>query len=121
MSFRTKDLTSFARGDTWTLKFTITDTNSQPIDITGLTFWLTLKQNADDPDPGDAQVSTVAGSPDSNQGIVYVTFPASVTNGLAVGTYNYDLQQVDSSVSPAQINTLLIGKVKVAKDITRTT
>ena len=42
----------------------------------------------------------------------------TLTEALSPGTYNYDLQEVDSS---SNITTLLIGKVKVVRDITRTT
>jgi hypothetical protein len=120
MSFTSYDLKPFARGDTWTTKFTVTDANDNPIDITGLTYWLTLKTNTDNADPGAAQVSSIATSPDSNSGIVYMTMQPSTTGTLTPGTYKYDFQQVDNQ-SPAVVSTLLIGKVRVAADVTRTT
>lgn len=120
MSFTSKDLKPFARGDTWTTKWVVADANDVPIDVTGLTFWLTLKSNTDDADPGAAQVSVVASSPDSNSGIVYTTMQPSATGTLTPGTYKYDFQQVDNQ-SPAVVSTLLIGKVRVAADVTRTT
>ena len=117
MAFVKKDLKPFARGDDWTLKFTITNSAGTPVNITGYTFWLTLKANADAADPGDAQVTATSGSPDAANGIVYVTVPKAQTNVLTPGTYNYDLQQKDTNNN---VETLLIGKVKVAKDLTRT-
>jgi hypothetical protein len=47
-----------------------------------------------------------------------INVPKASTDGLTSGTYNYDVQQVDDS---ANVQTLLIGKVKVVKDITRST
>ncbi len=118
MSFVKKDLDDFARGDTWTTKFTLTDANDVAIDITGFTFWLTLKTLKTDADPGVAQVETAAGSPDAALGIIFMTISNTVTNNLAPGKYHYDLQQVDDQ-SPPNIQTLLIGRVTVATDITR--
>lgn len=117
MGFQRKDLNPFARGDDWTLKFTITDANDAPINITGYTFWFTMKLDPDAADPGDAQVTATSGSPDAANGILYVTVPKAITNSLVPGTYSYDLQQKDTLNN---IETLLLGKVKVAKDITRT-
>lgn len=116
MAFIKKDLKSFARGDDWTLKFTFTDTDGVPINITGYTFWMTLKSDPDAVDPGSAQVTATSGSPDAANGILYVTIPKAQTNSLTPGTYNYDLQQKDASNN---VQTVLLGKVKVAKDITR--
>ena len=121
MAFKSLDLSPFARGDTWTTKFTLTDSSNTPLDITGFTYWLTLKINQDDADPGVAQQSVLATGTDATNGIVYITFQPSVTYTLTPRRYYYDLQQVDpTSGSPTQITTLLIGKVKVATDITRT-
>jgi len=119
MALTRRDLSEFARGDDWTIKFTLRDSQNQVLDITGYSYWMTLKSNADDADPGDAQIGPVsAGSPDAVNGIIYMTFPKAQTDTLVPGTYNYDLQQVDGS---GNVHTILLGKVKVAKDITRST
>lgn len=118
MSYIKKDLPELARGDTWTLKYTITDSNKQPVDISGLTYWMTIKPDPDSADPGVAQISTVAGSPDAAQGIITIIFPSNVTDVIDPANYYYDLQQVNSSVSPPKVDTLIIGRVKVVKDIT---
>jgi len=96
----------------------MTDENDNPIDINGYTYWMTLKTNANDPDPGIAQVNQVASGTDATNGIVTLAFEASVTDNITPGTYNYDLQEVDDL---GNVYTLLIGKVKVVKDITRST
>ena len=119
MALTKKDLKDFARGDDWTIKFTLRQSSGQALDITGFYYWMTLKSNIDAADPGDAQVGPIsAGSPDAASGIIYITFPKTQTAILTPGTYHYDLQQVDNLGS---VQTLLIGKVKVVKDVTIST
>ena len=121
MSYTSRDLSPLVRGDDWTIKLVLTSDGSA-LNITGNTYWLTLKENIDDADPGALQVTAtpdVSTSPtEASQGIIYIKASRTVTNTLAAKTYNYDVQQVDSS---GNVQTLLIGKVKVVKDITRST
>jgi hypothetical protein len=117
MSYTQRDLDPLVRGDDWTLKLTLT-TGGSALNITNYTFWFTLKTNVDDADPGALQVTATSGSPDAEAGILYINVPKSLTNELLSGTYNYDVQQVDEL---SNVQTLLIGKVKVVKDITRST
>jgi hypothetical protein len=117
MSYTQRDLDPLVRGDDWTLKLTLTSSGSV-LDITDYTFWFTLKTNIDDADPGAVQVSATSGSPDAAAGILYINVPRASTDGLQSGTYNYDVQQIDNN---GNVQTLLIGKVKVVKDITRST
>lgn len=118
MSYVAKNLDNLARGDDWALKFTITDSTNTPIDITGNTYWMTLKENRDDPDPGVAQANVVAIAPDSINGIVFITFDSANTYSIEPGNYFYDLQEVDLI---GNVYTLLLGRVKIVKDITRNT
>ena len=121
MSYTSRDLSPLVRGDDWTIKLVLTSDGSA-LNITGNTYWLTLKENIDDADPGALQVTAtpdVSTSPtEASQGIIYIKASRTVTNTLTAKTYNYDVQQVDSS---GNVQTLLIGKVKVVKDITRST
>lgn len=119
MSYIQQDLVSQARGDTWVLRFLIQDSSGNAIDITGNQYWITLKTDVSLPDPGDAQVGPiVAAAPDSTNGILEITVPGGTTNTLTAGTaYNYDLQEVTSS---GVVSTLLIGKIRVKADVTRT-
>jgi len=119
MPFTRRELSPFARGDDWTLKFTLRDGQGATLDITGYSYWMTLKKDADSADPGDAQIGPIsAGSPDASNGIIYMTFPKATTYDLIPGSYHYDLQQVDDQ---GNVQTILLGKVTVAKDITRST
>lgn len=119
MAFKRKDLKDFARGDDWTVRCTIRDAEGQIVDITGYSYWMTLKSDVSSADPGQAQVGpVVAGSPDASSGIIYITMPKSQTASLAPGVYNYDIQQVDLS---GDVTTLLLGKLNVVADITIST
>lgn len=119
MSYTQRDLSPLVRGDDWTLKLVLTSDNSV-LDITGYTFWFTLKANVDDADPGALQVTATpdtTGNPsEASQGILYIRASRTLTDTLQTQNYNYDVQQVDDE---GNVQTLLIGKVKVVKDITR--
>lgn len=119
MSFTQRDLSPLVRGDDWTLKLVLT-AEGTVLDITGYSFWFTLKESIDDADPGAVQVTAspdISTSPtQASQGVLYITVPKASTDSLAPKTYNYDVQQVDGS---GNVQTLLIGKVKVVRDITR--
>ena len=121
MSYTSRDLSPLVRGDDWTIKLVLTSDGSA-LNITGNTYWLTLKENIDDADPGALQVTatpdTSTSPTEASQGIIYIKASRTVTNTLTAKTYNYDVQQVDSS---GNVQTLLLGKVKVVKDITRST
>lgn len=117
MAYTAKDLNPLVRGDDWKIKLNITEDGSI-VNITGYTYWLTLKSDIDSVDPGQLQVSTVASGANAVNGIVYITIPHTSTN-ITAQTYNYDVQQADTS-SPIIISTILLGKVKVVKDVTRT-
>jgi hypothetical protein len=117
MSYTAKDLDPLVRGDDWSLKLNITSSNS-PVDITGYTYTWTLKDNVDDPDPGALQVTLVASGSSAAIGEVILSATAAVTTNITPQTYTYDVQQVNTT---GVVQTLLLGKVKVVKDITRTT
>lgn len=121
MSFTARDLDPLVRGDDWTIKLVLKN-GSNALDITGYTYKMTLKANIDDADPGALQLSatpSVADSPtEASQGILYITATDTQTDSLEAKTYNYDVQQKDDA---GKIQTLLIGKVKVVKDVTRST
>lgn len=112
-----KDLSTQVRGDTWGLNFNIQDSTGAPEDITGYEYWFTLKVNPDDTDANAAlQEGPVVISPQNGViGKVYIEVPAFETFYLTPRTYYYDLQEVTPE---GRVSTLLIGKVKVVKDVT---
>lgn len=115
MAYTAKDLDPLVRGDDWSLKLTITS-GSNPVDINGYTYYWTLKDNVDDADPGALQVTVSPTGASASVGEVTLTAAAATTTSITPQTYNYDVQQVNDS---GVVQTLLLGKVKVVKDITR--
>lgn len=112
-----KNLDNQVRGDTWILTFNIQNSTGAPENITGNDYWFTLKSNIDDTDAvAVLQVGPVsAGSPDAANGILTIVALPEDTDDLEAKTYYYDLQEINTS---NEITTLLIGKVKVVKDVT---
>lgn len=111
------ELTPFVRGDTWTNKFTFKDTVGDPIDITGRTYWMTLKLDPESPDlDADAQKVAIASGIDATDGVVYIVFTPEDTETLTPATYYYDVQEV---VDTNTVITVMTGRVKVLRDITR--
>lgn len=119
MSYLQQDLAPQARGDSWNIKFSFQDVSGNPIDLTGNEYWITLKSEVTLTDnEAELQIGPVAaGSPDASQGLLTIVIPALSTKDLEPKTYNYDLQEVSSS---GNVSTLLIGKIRVKADVTRT-
>lgn len=115
-----QDLPSQVRGDTWTFSFNLQTSTGAPVDLTGNDYWFTVKANIDDTDENAVlQVGpiVIGGSP-AIAGELTVTVHPDFTN-IEPRSYYYDLQQVDSATN--KVTTLLIGKIKVVKDVTRVT
>ena len=116
MAYLQRDLDALVRGDDWVIKLTITS-EGVPLDVTGYQYWLTLKADYEDADPGAIQTTvTVAASAEATGGIVYIRAPRADTVNVAPRNYYYDIQQLDGADT---VQTILIGKVLVVKDITR--
>jgi len=115
MAFRRHDLCDLVRGDDWAIKLTITDDNNTPIDITNNVYWMTLKNQQADVDPGVIQTNITATGVDATNGIVVISFVDNETRLVEPGRYYYDVQEVDTSDN---VYTLLLGKVKVLQDVT---
>lgn len=114
MAFTAYNFPNQVRGDTWLFEITIRDENNVNLDVSTNVYYLTLKSNIDQPDEQAAlQLGPITGGAN---GVVTVQATPAQTN-IDVGTYNYDFQEVTSD---DKINTLLIGKVKVVKDVTLT-
>lgn len=114
MAFTVYNFPNQVRGDSWTFEITIQDQNNQAVDISGNEYWLTLKSNIDQTDNDAAlQIGPIVGG----AGGVVIISATPLETEITPQTYNYDLQEVTSA---GKVNTLLLGKVKVVKDVTRT-
>lgn len=117
-----ESLSPLYRGDTRTLKVSITDEASgEAIDISGHSLWFTLKNDPADLDAAAVlQVSAVMpNDANSAAGIGFLTMSSTDTDGLTPGRYYYDLQWVQPG-SPPVVKTIEAGKVRVLADITLT-
>lgn len=119
MSYIQQDLPAQARGDTWNLQFLMQDVNGNALDVTGNQYWFTLKSDVAFIDSqAELQVGPISiSSSEAVQGIVNLSVAGALTTILTPKTYNYDLQEVQTDQT---VSTLLIGKVKVKADVTRT-
>ena len=115
MAYLKQDLDPFVRGDDWSIIFNIAELTGSPVDISGNTYWMTLKLDPTTADPGNAQQTVIPDPGDAALGRVVVSFPSAVTSLLEPGNYTYDLQQIDIS---SNVTTLIIGKVRCVRDIT---
>jgi hypothetical protein len=114
MAFTVYNFPNQVRGDSWTFEITIQDQNNQAVDISSNEYWLTLKSNIDQTDNEAAlQIGPIAGG----AGGVVIISATPLETEITPQTYSYDLQEVTST---GKVNTLLLGKVKVVKDVTRT-
>lgn len=107
------------RGDNWDIQVTMVDSAGTAVDISGNEYWFTLKSDIDALD-GAAELQYgpfLASSPEDENGILSFSIPGSQTKDLTARSYHYDLQEVTSS---AEVSTILIGKIKIRKDVTLT-
>lgn len=107
------------RGDDFDCTLTWTDSAGTAINITGYTFYFTVKA-APDTDATDAAAVishswTSHSSPTT--GVTHLTLTDTQTN-VTPGTYWYDIQAKDGS---ANISTIALGQVTILADITRRT
>jgi len=119
MSYTQLDLPSQVRGDTWVFNFIIQDTAGNAINITNHEYTITLKSDISVLDENaEIQIGpTVPSASNAALGKVSIIVPGGSTNALVPQSYNYDIQEVETD---GTVSTLLIGKIKVRADVTRT-
>jgi predicted metalloendopeptidase len=106
------------RGDDKFYNLTFTDSNGDPIDITGWTIFFTAKLRKNQTDSEGLQVN-VSVHTDAVNGETQIHLPNTDTINLQPGNYYYDIQAKKDN---GNIFTILMGKLKVYEHITiRTT
>lgn len=116
----TKQKLEMFRGDDQEFTF-IVKKDGVVVDITGWTFWMTAKENADDADVDAAfQVTnedfTIV---DADAGSAKVVVKAAKTSSLVISTdtnYYFDVQGKETGTA---IHTIAYGTIKVRVDMTR--
>lgn len=109
-----KNLSMF-RGDTKNINLTFTD-GTTPLDITGSSVWMTVKNSTNDADADAILQKEVTSHTDPTQGETTVTVDPSDTSGKEPGEYSYDIQLVQSG---GEVSTVLYGDFTITADITR--
>lgn len=104
------------KGDSCNIAVTITDSDSQAVNIDGFQFWITVKKLPSLPDSAALIQKTVSSFPTPANG--QFSFSLSPTDtSIPVGEYYYDIQMKDSSDA---ITTFGIGKLIILNEITIT-
>jgi len=114
--FDNNDLTVF-RGDDLAIQLTFQDTNKAPINITGWTIFMTIKNTKDDSDEDALVEFTSSTIPDPALGIFWIRISNTETVQLT-GSYWYDIQvkKLDGT-----IQTVTGGNINFERDVTRRT
>jgi len=106
------------QGITWVRVITWTDSDDIPVNITGYTVRMQIRENADDEET-IVDISTTEGSialTTPASGIFTITLSATVTATLTFNRAIYDIEMV----APAgTVTRLLQGAVRLSKEITR--
>lgn len=114
-----RDLEMF-RGDSKVLEGQVTNpVDGEPIDLTGVSMWMTVKKNKTDIDPGLFQKTIGDGIliSDALEGRFKVEIEPDDTDTL-LGKFYWDLQMKNTL---SQVFTLVDGTLKVVMDVTKAT
>jgi len=110
----------FYRGDT--IQFTVawTDTDSNPIDVTGFSAIWQVRSRPGAPDPADLEASTTNGEIviDGISGKFIVTVPASKT-GASLDYFHAGSHDLQVTSPTSVVTTLIRGGVSFVQDVTR--
>lgn len=104
-------------GDDEAFVITRKDADGNLKDITGWTFWMTVKKTSAVPDSEAAVQKKVTSHTDPTNGETEITLTAADTADLS-GSYQYDMQY---KTSGGDVKTFMIGTIHVDDDITEDT
>lgn len=108
---------AWTEGDDNTISITKEDDAGNPEDITGWTFWLTLKENRRDSDSDAVLQKEVTSHVDAANGKTEFVLSNTETSSLE-GTYQYDMQY---KTSAGDITTFLRGTMYFDGEVTEAT
>jgi hypothetical protein len=104
---------SITEGDTYSTTLTITDDGSTQ-DITGWTFWLTVKESPNDADSDAIIQKEVTSHVDAANGETVLSLTASETLGISTPKF-YDIQYKKPS---GEVRTPLKGRIQFSEGYT---
>jgi len=108
------DQLRITRGDTYSFDLALTDENGAVQNITGWTFFLTLKEFKDQSDDDAVLYKEVTSHSDPTQGETTITLDPDDTKNLS-GIYYYDIQV---KTNANEVITILNNTITIEKDIT---
>jgi len=99
-------------GDAWTIAGTLLDTNGAALDLTSATLeWTLIDMNGNLAIPDDSATITIQTPPTA--GLISITVPSAITEGLLPGRYT-DALRVTISGNP---DTIWTGSILVDADL----
>ena len=108
--------TTIDQGSIWDLTIVYQDSDGDPIDLTGYTAAMQLRQNYNS-EAADLTLTTANGglTITGATGTIQVSATATQTGNLSAGFYVYDLELTSGS----NISRLIQGQITVAEQVTR--
>lgn len=104
------------RGDDVSITIKFTDSDGNPIDLTGATVYFTAKNNLSDADNDAVLSADITSHSNPTNGETVLTFADTDTDGLTVKSYYYDLQL---KTAAGKISSVKAGKLNILEDVTR--
>jgi hypothetical protein len=109
---------SLKRGDNHTLGLTVTAKSTGLVkDITGWTFYFTIKENITDRDVDALLQLIVTSHTNPTAGITAIPFVPEDTFNIEPGKYFFDIQVLTDD---DEVYTIVQGRIEILRDITRT-
>lgn len=105
----------FNEGDDFPYKITLTNSSGIAIDLTGYTFYMTIKYELTDSDANAMIKKTITTIPNPELGIVTITLDRSDTQNMAGGVYVYDIKYLTSGTLT---KTIIRGNFNLIKGVT---
>lgn len=116
------NLGPYVVGDTLQFGWTFRTKDGDPIDLSGTTAWMTIKESPEDPDSAALlQLSLLLDQPEAEQGEFQLVAQASQTHLIPPGRHYFDLQIVWPASPEDMVQTYALGRIKFELDITRRT
>lgn len=106
---------NFDEGDDFPYVVTLKDEDGVAINLTGYTFYMTVKSKLDDSDENAIFKKTVTSIPQATSGIVTIDIVRADTLNKKPGIYPYDIKYKDDG---GEVRTVIYGKFKLTQTAT---